>query len=718
MLDQPVAAQHGVAAEDGLAVAEHRPRGQVALGVGERLVQLHRESVGEVVEHVLARGDVDLHVAPLLGRDGGDAPLGQRLAGRDHLHHAGVPGGEVRLDRADQRRRLHRGDQVVEEALLGALERRARRRPGPGVQRLRPAVPAGAGDAGGLQRRVEVVVDDLERAGIGIVDAGLLGGQPMLEQLDRDAAGLDRGDELGAGGEREVRAAPQPEPLRVGEVVHRGGAGGRDVQHAGVGQGVLQSQPGAALLRRAAIAARPVGSGGVAHGVALVEHHHAVEVGPEPIDDLLYAGRPLVPRLGAQRGIGGEQDALLQPDRRALPEAGQRLHQQALLAQGLPVAPGVLDQRVGLRQPQRAAAALQPVVEDHAGDLTALAGAGAVAQHEPAPEADRGLGAIGRGRDQVEGGVHGPGAREHPGMRLAGEDHGLELGVGQQAGGDQARGQMRPVARRGRAHAGHRGRLHQRRGMRPGAGHPERLQRERRVEGVAEPGRAVRHGLDQLVAELHGVGRGGRQRADGLPNGGTPGSRGPMRRRGAGKPDRRAGGAWRHLRLDPSQQGCHVRRHARRDREDRGVGGRHAVDHRQPGLDAGAVPGEHAPVDGGAEHHAPALLQPGEGRCPGRVVGRDGRAGDGDQAAALGQPRQRRGDVADGGVGHAARHVQGGGERRVHQDHAGARPGVEVVVDLRRVEPGDGDGREQQAEQLGADLGPLVQHRRGAGELR
>ena len=38
----------------------------------------------------------------------------------------------------------------------------------------------------------------------------------------RDAAGLDRLHELGAGGEREILAAPETKPLGVGEIMHGG----------------------------------------------------------------------------------------------------------------------------------------------------------------------------------------------------------------------------------------------------------------------------------------------------------------------------------------------------------------------------------------------------------------------------------------------------------------------------------------------------------------
>ena len=100
-----------------------------------------------------------------------------------------------------------------------------------------------------------------------------------------------------------------------------------------------------------------------------------------------------------------------------------------------------------LRDPDRAAAALQPVVEQDAGDLAALAGAGAVAEKPAAAEADGVLGVVARGGDEVEGLVDRPGAGEEAGMRLAGIDDAFELGVRQQAVGDEVRRQVRPIGR-------------------------------------------------------------------------------------------------------------------------------------------------------------------------------------------------------------------------------------------------------------------------------
>src|SRR5579871_3500876 len=136
---------------------------------------------------------------------------------------------------------------------------------------------------------------------------------------------------------------------------------------------MLQAQPRAALLGGRLFAAFALGSGCVLHGVALVEDDDSIEVTPQPIDDLADARNLFFAGVGPQRSVGGEKDALLQADRRALAKARQWRDLQTLLSERRPVALGVLDQLVGLRDPESAAAALEPVVEHDAGDLAALA---------------------------------------------------------------------------------------------------------------------------------------------------------------------------------------------------------------------------------------------------------------------------------------------------------------------------------------------------------
>ncbi len=191
MLNERVAALDGLTAEHRLAVPDHGPRAQIALAVGEGLVELHREGVREVVENVFPRGEVDLDVAPFGCRDEAEPSLHQRLAGRDDLDHRRMPFGEVPLDRADQRRRFHRGEEMAEEALLGALEGGARRGLRLAIQR--PASPSltaeaartalAAGDIGGFERGVQIAVDDAEGLGIGVVDRPLRLRQLVLDEF-------------------------------------------------------------------------------------------------------------------------------------------------------------------------------------------------------------------------------------------------------------------------------------------------------------------------------------------------------------------------------------------------------------------------------------------------------------------------------------------------------------------------------------------------------
>ena len=103
LLDEGVAPRGGLLADDGVAVVvEHGPRHDVALVVGERLLELHREGVGEELDDGLAGRQVDIDVVPLRCRDLGDAPFHQRLAGRDELDDGGAAGIEIGLDRADE----------------------------------------------------------------------------------------------------------------------------------------------------------------------------------------------------------------------------------------------------------------------------------------------------------------------------------------------------------------------------------------------------------------------------------------------------------------------------------------------------------------------------------------------------------------------------------------------------------------------------------------
>ena len=191
---------------------------------------------------------------------------------------------------------------MIEEALLVGFEGRARR--GFGVAVIGP--PALAGDIGRLQGGGEIIVDDLEGRGVGVIDADLLLRKLMLQHLDfdarrkrgrgtiesqrlqvarqhfhrRDAARLHGGDEILPRREGHVGPAPQAKPRRIGEIGNRRRARRRDIEDAGVGQGVLQPQAGASLLRGGLLAALALIADGVRQRVGLVENDDAVECPP------------------------------------------------------------------------------------------------------------------------------------------------------------------------------------------------------------------------------------------------------------------------------------------------------------------------------------------------------------------------------------------------------------------------------------------------------
>src|SRR3546814_7614424 len=81
--------------------------------------------MGEIVEHIFPRGDVDTDVVPLVGRDLRQTALHQRFARRNDLDDGGMALGQIALDGADQGRRLHAGQEMTEETLLGGFERRS-----------------------------------------------------------------------------------------------------------------------------------------------------------------------------------------------------------------------------------------------------------------------------------------------------------------------------------------------------------------------------------------------------------------------------------------------------------------------------------------------------------------------------------------------------------------------------------------------------------------
>ena len=89
---------------------------------------------------------------------------------------------------------------------------------------------------------------------------------------------------------------------------------------------MLEMQAGTSLLRSRDIAALTFAARRIGHRMGLIEHDDAVEVLPEPLNDLADPAGLARPRLRAQGCVGREQYALGEPDWRPLPVAGQGRH--------------------------------------------------------------------------------------------------------------------------------------------------------------------------------------------------------------------------------------------------------------------------------------------------------------------------------------------------------------------------------------------------------
>jgi len=166
-----------------------------------------------------------------------------------------------------------------------------------------------------------------------------------------------------------------------------------------------------------------------------------------------------------------------------------------------------------------------------------------------------------------------------------------------------------------------------------------------------------------------------------------------------------------------AEQLGHIGGHAGRRWKGARILGRNAIDHGEPGLDRGAVARIGLSGDCGREDDARFLLQAHEAVAPGRLIGTDIAAGDGDESSPFGKTRKRGSDVAHRGLGENGLRMRRGGEGRVHQNHARPDCGIETVMDLLRVVPGGIDAAEQTAEETGARVGNFVENEPRPGQL-
>ncbi|CAB4910383.1 unannotated protein [freshwater metagenome] len=656
LLHQVVAHLQSLLAQHGTAfLVAHGLRAGLAPIVDEGLHLADREGRHEVVHQELARGELDVEVGALLGTQAGKGAVEHRLRGRDELHHHAVTAGKVLGDRGDQRWELHPDQELAEEPLLGRLEDRQRGGLGPAVVGiLREAV----GDARRIEGGAQVGVDDRPCIGIGVVHRDLVDRELMLQDVVLDAGEAQRArgveplhleiarDQLQrrdpapaqafherlAVGEGRARP-PQPEACGVGEIVHVRCARGGDVEDAGAGKEVLQADAGDPLVGPVLGAEAAFAAGDTRHLVRLVEHDHAVEAVPQPVEDL---AKPcaFVAAVGAQRRIGEEEYALAGAD--GYPELPlvEVLDVECEAAHRGPVTARILQQRLGLGDPDVLATAAEPLVEDDRGDLAAFAGAGAVGEEEAGSV---GLARVVRRQGQALFGGQEP-AREIALESIAGVDQRLELGVRQDLAVDDVGRKLRPVARPRRGDRAHGNRFHQRRRVlrrapdrdpaRPigqvdahGLLHGRRLGHDGIVDVAGGIGHALARGRCREAAPC-------RESAEERAGGGAHGAR---YRRGSGRRGRLDGG-------------------------DVGEGGRQRLAGRQVGPPGLALFEEHdlhglasavLGIGVSRQEEVQGKAAPFAGLDPGPARRVDAVGEDGGAAATRGKPHQRGAEVAE-----------------------------------------------------------------------
>ena len=139
-----------------------------------------------------------------------------------------------------------------------------------------------------------------------------------------------------------------------------------------------------------------------------------------------------------------------------------------------------------------------------------------------------------------------------------------------------------------------------------------------------------------------------------------------------------------------------------------------ALDHGEPGVEAGAPPGIGPAVDGHGEDGAGAALDGIEGVPPGGVAGDAVGRGDGGETSARRQHGKCRAEMAQIRVMADAVDARGRGERRVHDDGRGPDV-VKPVGDGFRIEGGcDGLG-EEPGQEAGAGLCVFVEMQMARG---
>ena len=398
--NQVVAHLHGLLVQHGLAVlVQHGAGSLLAVLVGVLLVQLDGERLFKHLDKRVGGGEVQVVQRAACRLVFGEGAVCLRRVCIRELKNAAPARGQLAAHILDHGRHSHRRDDLVIKALLRGVERADR-------AASRHAVLALAGD---LQRLVHVLQHLLPRAAHGVVNLRLHRRKVVLQGVVlhvviADAAGHIDAHRFHIAGDKlhcsqaavadlrykivdvvECRPlAPQPEPIKVTVLRDVRCAGRAGVHNAGIGERLLQIHASNSLCRGLRFAALALDTDKAAHIVRFVERDHAVEVSAEPRFQVVNAAFPALCHL--QGVIGGEHDAMLIGDGLAELIFAEIEDSVLISAEIGPIAAGVIHKARFFRYPHGLCAALQIVVHDDAGELSALADARTVADEvAPAP---------------------------------------------------------------------------------------------------------------------------------------------------------------------------------------------------------------------------------------------------------------------------------------------------------------------------------------------
>ena len=123
LLDQRIASRDRFLGMDGLAVHDDGAGCECCHLIRIALVKLRRKAVAQVIEYIFLSGVTSMERSPHSSVGISDRRRSMRLSAVEtKLHDGRVPVCQIGRNRLQKARRLHRRDEVIEKALLVALE--------------------------------------------------------------------------------------------------------------------------------------------------------------------------------------------------------------------------------------------------------------------------------------------------------------------------------------------------------------------------------------------------------------------------------------------------------------------------------------------------------------------------------------------------------------------------------------------------------------------